>query len=78
MVAVQELEKVSDTRRSLIVDEPIGVGKTSLATRLAESFWAELVLERATAIRYVCAGTNRRFSYRQGPLVSRIEHGFVS
>ena len=47
ILAVQELGKVSDTPRFIVVEGPIGVGKTSLATRLAESFSAELVLERA-------------------------------
>ena len=34
-----------DGPRFIVVEGPIGVGKTSLATRLAESFAAELVLE---------------------------------
>ena len=46
-MAVQELGKVSDAPRFIVVEGPIGVGKTSLATRLAKSFSAELVLERA-------------------------------
>ncbi len=33
--------------RYLVVEGPIGVGKTSLATRLAKTFGAELMLERA-------------------------------
>lgn len=33
--------------RYLVVEGPIGVGKTSLATRLAKTFGAELLLERA-------------------------------
>jgi len=33
--------------RFLVVEGPIGVGKTSLAVKLAESFGAELMLERA-------------------------------
>jgi deoxyguanosine kinase len=33
--------------RYIVVEGPIGVGKTSLAKRLAESFGSELVLERA-------------------------------
>ena len=33
--------------RYIVVEGPIGVGKTSLATRLAESFNSDLILERA-------------------------------
>ena len=33
--------------RYLVVEGPIGVGKTSVATRLAKTFGAELMLERA-------------------------------
>lgn len=33
--------------RYIVVEGPIGVGKTSLATRLAESFDSDLILERA-------------------------------
>ena len=46
-VAVQELGKASNAPRFIVVEGPIGVGKTSLATRLAESFSGELVLEQA-------------------------------
>ena len=45
MVAVQERNKESNPPRFIVVEGPIGVGKTSLATRLAESFSGELVLE---------------------------------
>jgi len=44
-LAVQELNKASSGPRFIVVEGPIGVGKTSLARRLAESFSAELVLE---------------------------------
>jgi len=44
-LAVQELEKSSSGPRFIVVEGPIGVGKTSLAKRLAESFSGELVLE---------------------------------
>ncbi len=45
-MAVQELEKETNTPRYIVVEGPIGVGKTSLATRLAESFSGELLLEQ--------------------------------
>jgi deoxyadenosine/deoxycytidine kinase len=45
-VAVQELQEKSNTPRFIVVEGPIGVGKTSLATRFAESFSGELVLEQ--------------------------------
>src|SRR5215469_12538392 len=38
---------MSEQSRYLVVEGPIGVGKTSLAVKLAESFGAELMLERA-------------------------------
>lgn len=38
---------MSDIPGYLVVEGPIGVGKTSLSRRLAESFGAELLLERA-------------------------------
>jgi len=44
-LAVQEAKKSSPTSRFIVVEGPIGVGKTSLATRLAESFSGELLLE---------------------------------
>jgi deoxyadenosine/deoxycytidine kinase len=45
-LAVQELLKAGNAPRFIVVEGPIGVGKTSLARRLAESYNAELVLER--------------------------------
>ena len=45
-MAVQELQENSNVPRYIVVEGPIGVGKTSLATRLAESFSGELVLEQ--------------------------------
>jgi len=44
-LAVQELKKASSCPRFIVVEGPIGVGKTSLAKRLAESFSGELLLE---------------------------------
>lgn len=41
----QVLKQAQDTPRFIVVEGPIGVGKTSLARRLAESFGGELVLE---------------------------------
>ena len=46
MMAVQELQKESSAPRFIVVEGPIGVGKTSLAMRFAESFSGELVLEQ--------------------------------
>jgi len=46
-VVVQELKKTeSSAPRFIVVEGPIGVGKTSLATRIAESFSGELLLEQ--------------------------------
>ena len=45
-MAVQELKKESIAPRFIVVEGPIGVGKTSLATRLAESFSGEVLLEQ--------------------------------
>ena len=45
-MAVQELKKESNAPRFIVVEGPIGVGKTSLAERFAESFSGELVLEQ--------------------------------
>ncbi len=47
-MTVQELKKRDDAPRFIVVEGPIGVGKTSLATRLADSFSGELVLEHLT------------------------------
>jgi deoxyadenosine/deoxycytidine kinase len=47
-VTVQELKKRNDAPRFIAVEGPIGVGKTSLARRLADSFSGELVLEHLT------------------------------
>jgi deoxyadenosine/deoxycytidine kinase len=44
-VAVQELQKESGAPRFIVVEGPIGVGKTGLAQRFADSFAGELVLE---------------------------------
>ena len=45
-MAVQELTREHSDPRFIVVEGAIGVGKTSLATRLAESFSGELVLEQ--------------------------------
>ena len=45
-MAVQEFRKESNAPRFIVVEGPIGVGKTSLATRIAESFSGELLLEQ--------------------------------
>ena len=45
-LARQEFEKDTGSPRFIVVEGPIGAGKTSLAQRLAESFSAELVLEQ--------------------------------
>jgi len=47
-VTVQKLKTRDDAARFIVVEGPIGVGKTSLATRLADSLSAELVLEHLT------------------------------
>ncbi len=47
-MTVRELKTRDDTARFIVVEGPIGVGKTSLATRLADSLSGELVLEHLT------------------------------
>lgn len=47
-MTVQELKKNIAEPRFIVVEGPIGVGKTSLARRLADSFSGELVLEHLT------------------------------
>ncbi len=47
-MTVQELKKSGGAPRFIVVEGPIGVGKTSLATRLADSLEGELVLEHLT------------------------------
>lgn len=46
MNASQQIRE-NEAPRYIVVEGPIGVGKTSLAKRLAESFSSELILERA-------------------------------
>lgn len=45
-MSVSELTRGGSPSRYIVVEGPIGVGKTALAVRLAESLSAELVLER--------------------------------
>ena len=47
-MTVQEVKKSGAAPRFIVVEGPIGVGKTSLATRLADSVSGELVLEHLT------------------------------
>jgi deoxyadenosine/deoxycytidine kinase len=47
-VTVHELKKTDGAPRFIVVEGPIGVGKTGLARRLADSFSGELVLEHLT------------------------------
>jgi deoxyadenosine/deoxycytidine kinase len=44
-VTVSSINRNGDTSRYIVVEGPIGVGKTSLAKRLAESLAADLMLE---------------------------------
>ena len=44
-MTISDINRNSDQPRYIVVEGPIGVGKTSLAERLAKSFDAELVLE---------------------------------
>jgi len=44
-VTVSSINRSGDTSRYIVVEGPIGVGKTSLAKRLAESLAADLLLE---------------------------------
>ena len=43
------MSQVSTQHRYIVVEGPIGVGKTSLARRLADSFGSELLLEDASS-----------------------------
>ena len=47
-MTVEQFKRHGETPRFIAVEGPIGVGKTSLARRLADSFSAELVLEHST------------------------------
>lgn len=47
-MTVEALKRQSGAPRFIVVEGPIGVGKTSLARRLADSFSGELVLEHLT------------------------------
>lgn len=44
-MSVDDTPKTGDKRNYIVVEGPIGVGKTSLAVRLAESFDGEVLLE---------------------------------
>lgn len=44
-MSVEPIHQEQQTQRFIVVEGPIGVGKTSLAERLAEKFSAELILE---------------------------------
>jgi deoxyadenosine/deoxycytidine kinase len=46
-MAKREIKSMQSEPRLIVVEGPIGVGKTSLARRLAESFSAELLLENS-------------------------------
>lgn len=60
-MSVSEFTKRSDTPRYIAVEGPIGAGKTSLATRLANSLSADLVLEEVAENPFL-----ERF-YQDGP-----------
>ena len=47
-MTVREIKKSGDAPRFIVVEGPIGVGKSSLARRLADSFCGEVVLEHLT------------------------------
>ena len=47
-MTVREIKKSGDAPRFIVVEGPIGVGKSSLARRLADSFRGEVVLEHLT------------------------------
>ena len=46
-MSISSLSPTGNAPRFIVVEGPIGVGKTALAKRLAESMSAELVLEEA-------------------------------
>ena len=47
-MTIREIKKSDAAPRFIVVEGPIGVGKSSLATRLADSFCGEVVLEHLT------------------------------
>jgi deoxyguanosine kinase len=48
-LSVSQLSTSNTNSRYIVVEGPIGVGKTSLATKLAESLSADLILEEVSA-----------------------------
>lgn len=60
-MGVTQLEKATGTARYIAVEGPIGVGKTALAQRLADSLSADLILEEFEENPFL-----ERF-YRDGP-----------
>lgn len=60
-MTVRELKTASNTPRYIAIEGPIGVGKTALAKRLAQSLSADLVLEEVEENPFI-----ERF-YRDGP-----------
>ena len=46
--------------RFIVIEGPIGVGKTSLARRLSQSLGGQLILEQATKIHFSSASTRIR------------------